>query len=94
MKQTNIILQSSENHNTVSFFTSSSSFGFSNALAGISKLYSDILEEEITPRQTLHLLNAQIAFLGIVLPVGPLFVNAFAVAWFALALRGCKRAGL
>lgn len=85
--KTNITLQNTQNINSVQNIVA-------NSLAGVANLYSEILGEKVTTRQTLHLLNAQIAFLGIILPSGALAVNALAVAWFALALRGCKRAGL
>lgn len=65
-----------------------------NGINNMAGLYSNLLGETVTAQQTLHLLNAQAAFLAIVLPVGPLVFNALGVAWFALALRGCKKAGL
>lgn len=57
----------------------------------IAKFYSNIMEEEITPQHTLNILNAQAAFLGILLTAGAPVVCAGCVAWFAAALRGCKK---
>lgn len=66
-----------------------------SSVEGIANMYSILLGETVTSRQTLHLLNAQFAFLGIVLPVGmPILFHAASVVWFALALRSCRRAGL
>lgn len=57
----------------------------------IAKFYSKIMEEEITPAHTLHILNAQAAFLGILLTAASPLVCAGCVAWFAAALKGAKR---
>ncbi|MCQ2221540.1 MAG: hypothetical protein MJZ12_09075 [Prevotella sp.] len=56
----------------------------------IAKFYSEIMEEEISPKKTLHILNAQAAFLSILLTAGAPLVCAPCVAWLGLALRGCK----
>ena len=58
----------------------------------LSLYYSVVLKMEINTRSTLHLLNAQVAFLLAVLPANAPFVaRLICMAWFALALRGCKR---
>lgn len=57
----------------------------------VAKFYSKIMEEEITPAHTLHILNAQAAFLGILLTAAAPLVCAGCIAWFAAALRGCKK---
>lgn len=56
----------------------------------IAKFYSDIMEEEISAKRTLRIMNAQAAFLGILLTAGSPFVCAPCVAWFAAALKACK----
>ena len=58
----------------------------------LSLYYSAVLKMEINTRSTLHLLNVQVAFLLAVLPANAPFVaRLICTAWFALALRGCKR---
>ena len=65
----------------------------SKAVERVARKYSEILDEEITSRQALHMLNAQFAFVALVLPVAaPLLYYVAVVGWFALALRGAKRA--
>ena len=55
----------------------------------LSLYYSVVLKMEINTRSTLHL---QVAFLLAVLPANAPFVaRLICTAWFALALRGCKR---
>lgn len=56
----------------------------------IAKFYSDIMEEEISPKHTLHIINAQAAFLGMLLTAGAPLVCALCVTWLGLALKGCK----
>lgn len=56
----------------------------------LARIYSDILEKPVSPRQTLHLLHVQIAALMLLLPVSaPLAYYALATVWCGLALRGC-----
>lgn len=57
----------------------------------IAKFYSKIMEEEITPAHTLRILNAQAAFIGILLTAAAPVACAGCVAWFAAALKGAKR---
>ena len=59
----------------------------------LARIYSDILEHPVSPRQTLHLLHVQIAALMLLLPAcAPLMYYALATVWCGLALRGCVEA--
>ena len=57
----------------------------------IAKFYSDIMEEEISPKRTLHIINAQAAFLCVLLTAAAPLACAPCVAWLGLALKGCKK---
>lgn len=63
---------------------------FSAILSSIAKFYSNIMEEEISEKKTLHILNVQAAFLASLATAALPFVCAPCVAWFLLALKGCK----
>lgn len=59
----------------------------------LARIFSDILEQPVSPRQTLHMLHVQLAALALLLPVGaPIEYYVLATAWCGLALRGCARA--
>lgn len=62
------------------------------ATEGIRKYYSQVLERDITTRQTVMLLKAQAAFFTTIMPADyPLMLRAVACAWFILTLRNCKK---
>ena len=63
------------------------------ALEFLAEVYSGMLGEDLTVKQTLHLLNAQLAVASLLLPVSshPLYY-VVALAWFVLALLGCRHA--
>lgn len=59
----------------------------------LSRIYSDLLEQPVSPKQTLHLLHVQLAALMLLLPVcAPLHYYALSTLWCGLAIRGCVRA--
>lgn len=61
----------------------------------LSELYSSLLEEKVNVKQTLLLLNAQIAFLFTVFPVGlSMIMRALFATWFVVAVVKCKHCGL
>lgn len=63
------------------------------ALRRLTRLYSRLIEQPLTPRQTLHLLNAQLAgSLLLMTASAPCLFLALELAWFAAALSGCARA--
>ena len=63
------------------------------ALRRLAALYAAVLDQPVTPRQALHLTNAQTAFLALLLPcAASLVYYALVLAWCLLALRGCRRA--
>jgi len=58
----------------------------------LSRYYSRLLGEEVTPLHTLRLIHAQLAFLMLVFPWPfPLAVRALFCLWFALVLLRCQR---
>ena len=58
----------------------------------LAKYYSTVLEREISIKQTLLLLNAQIAFVFAVFPVNiGFFARAICCTWFVKAVLTCKK---
>lgn len=56
----------------------------------LSAYYSECLEREMSTSQTLHLLNAQAAFIMNVFPVEcPWLLRIAFGAWLAIAIKGC-----
>lgn len=63
-------------------------YGLTSKLANY---YSEILEEEISPRKATKILQAQFAFLSVLLTSGgPILLCAACVAWFGLSLINAK----
>lgn len=63
-----------------------------HAVRFLSKLYSSLLGEAVTPRFTLHLLHSQLSGLFLLLlSAADLLMQALSLIWFALALCGCRR---
>jgi hypothetical protein len=61
----------------------------------LSNYYSKILEEKISVKQTLLLLNAQISFVFAIFPANfSLILRFLFIVWFATAVVQCKRSGL
>ena len=61
----------------------------------LSIYYSKILEEKISVKQTLLLLNAQISFVLAIFPANfSLILRFLFMVWFATAVVQCKRSGL
>jgi acyl-CoA reductase-like NAD-dependent aldehyde dehydrogenase len=61
----------------------------------LSIYYSKILEEKISVKQTLLLLNAQISFVLAIFPANfSLILRFLFIVWFATAVVQCKRSGL
>ncbi len=64
-------------------------------VVALTSFYSALLEENITPRQTLLLIQAQVAFFALVFPLSfSLALRLVFLLWFVLALVHCRRAGL
>lgn len=60
-------------------------------IQGIANMYSNILEQEVTTSQTWCLLNAQAAFVSLLLcSCGPLALTLLSIGWFTSALMKCK----
>lgn len=61
----------------------------------ISRYYSKVLDTEVSTRQTLLLINAQLAFFLTVFPIDcPLVIRLVCLAWLVSALIKCKNSGL
>ncbi len=61
----------------------------------LSNYYSKILEEKISVKQTLLLLNAQISFVFAIFPANfSLILRFLFIVWFTTAVVQCKRSGL
>lgn len=60
-------------------------------VAPLTRYYSRVLGTKVTPRQTLLLLNAQVAFLFAVLPADcPMLLRCVCGGWLVSALLKCK----
>jgi len=61
----------------------------------VAELFSSVLEEPVSVRQTLCILHVMLAGLVAVFSIAvPLLFRALAIAWLWVALAQCKRAGL
>ncbi|MBR1688813.1 MAG: hypothetical protein IJ710_09875 [Prevotella sp.] len=61
-------------------------------LVRLSNYYSQLLERRINIRQTLALVNAQVAFFLAVFPMeSPIFIRFACLAWLVSALLKCKK---
>lgn len=64
-------------------------------IQSLSELFSVVLEEEVSPMQTLCLLNSVLAFTMTVFPLGISFVlRTVFLAWFGISLLQCRQAGM
>lgn len=64
----------------------------SRMLTRLARCYGEVLGQEVTARQALHLTNAQCAALMLFLPLtDSLCYAGLVLCWLLLALRGCKR---
>lgn len=61
------------------------------ALAPLCRYYSDIIGQAVGTRQTLHLINAQLAFFCTVFPATcPFVVRLLFFFWLLSALQKCR----
>jgi len=62
-------------------------------LRRLTGVYAALLEQPLTPRQTLHLLHAQLAGMTLLLTAcASLLFYVLELAWFGMAMNGCARA--
>ena len=59
-------------------------------LQAIAHYYSRMLEQPVSVRQTLHLVNVQMAFVLTVFVDSPILFRALCAAWLVVALLKCK----
>jgi hypothetical protein len=60
-------------------------------LSGLTRYYSDVLERQLSTRQTLLLLNAQLAFLMTVFPSMSFVLRILCLTWLVGAVVKCRR---
>lgn len=61
-------------------------------LTAIAALYSNMLEEKVSVARAKQLLNAQMAFVALlVCSCGPLLLTIISLAWFTIAILKCRR---
>lgn len=59
----------------------------------LAEMYSGLMEENITPRFTLHLLNVQAAAFMVIMPVDlPVFTHILCLLWFVMSICLAKHA--
>ncbi|MBR4643849.1 MAG: hypothetical protein IKO73_01640 [Bacteroidaceae bacterium] len=64
----------------------------SNAVLRMARFFSKVSGEKVSPRRALHMLNAQLSFVGVILFGGfSLIVGALTVSWFALSVYQCSK---
>ena len=63
-------------------------------LAQLTAYYSDVLDRRLTTGQTLHLLNAQLAFVMTVFPAMSFALRIVCLAWLVGAMLRCRTAML
>lgn len=56
----------------------------------LAHYYGSVLGRKINTNQTLHLLNAQVAFLATVFPDCSMVIKAVCLAWFVAAVLKCR----
>lgn len=62
------------------------------SLLPVTSYYNKVLERELDNRQTISLLNAQLAFIMTVFPVdSPIVLRLLCAAWLVKALLWCKK---
>lgn len=63
---------------------------FDRPLSLLTRYYGEVMERRLTTRQTLHLLNSQVAFLMTVFPSMPLMLRLLCLTWFVGAVLKCR----
>lgn len=64
-------------------------------ILSLSDIFSEAMEENVTPLQTLCALNTMCALVFLVFPVdAPILVRIIFFCWFFISLIQCKRAGM
>lgn len=63
---------------------------FGRTLTLLTRYYGDVLERQLSTRQTLHLLNAQLAFLMTVFPSMSMVLRVLCLTWFVCAVLKCR----
>lgn len=82
------------NTSTAHTLTATTPFSLTNsrAIISLTRIYSALLEENVSPARTLCLLHAQIACIAAVLPVGmPILLHLALLAWAGMAVYGCRK---
>lgn len=90
MKQTIVLSRSERN----SFSTERIVALVRRPIVTLSRIYSSILGERVTVRQTLLLCNAQLSFLALLMANSSVLLRLVCLVWFGCALLKCKSSGL
>ena len=66
-----------------------------DCLQNLSELFSAVLEEDVSPMQTLCLLNSVLSLFMVVFPIGiPFLLRILFLVWFVLSLLQCRQAAM
>lgn len=63
-------------------------------IIAIANLFSAIMEEEVTPRQTLYILNMMTALFMTVFPVMPFVLRLLCITWLCVSVLQCRMNGV
>lgn len=63
-------------------------------VVALARIYSAVLEEPVSVRQTLLLCNVQLSFLALVMANSSLLLRFLCLVWFIGALLKCRGCGL
>lgn len=74
----------------VQLLTNQLSARIASPLQWLASYYGKMLERPINQRQTLHLLNAQAAFVMTVFAMGSVLVHVLCLVWLVAALLKCR----
>ncbi len=62
------------------------------AIISLARIYSALLEENVSPARTLRLVHAQIACIAALLPAEmPILLHLALLAWAGMAVYGCRK---
>lgn len=65
-----------------------------NLVIAIADLFSAIMGEEVTPRQTFYILNMMSALFMTVFPVMPFMLRLLCITWLGTSVLQCRMNGV
>lgn len=91
----NIILGTQKNYKTETYKSIGERIASSNTVVSIAELFSALMGEDITPEQTLVIINTMLALSALLMPFDmPIVARIICLAWFVTGLVHCKAKGL